>query len=459
MNIIHSIMLVALGFLSASILALLFSRAVWRRAVRLTTKRLRAELPASWRDVQADRDQMRAEYAIKFRQLEILLDKAREKSVQQMVAVNQHKAALKEQQEQIRILRTNLAERASKTTVLEQTVRQRLPELMSRLEKAMAQLEERDQRIAKLRRGIEKQTAALNQAAQTERLRQAEIQRLRQALDAATRNQGARAASQKEFRTLRAQNKRLVQAVEVLKKEVAAAKQFELQQAPMLREEMARLGDTIARMATTAQKGAVLTAATAHGASVERPERPSNTTAKSAVTLSKKNRGKKTKLKPLAATAKTASAEDSTQKTSPAAKNSQEKASNNKTKRPASSSETTVNKRMTRSKKILSDKADQRQTPPRHHPQSESLAQPRKSPKSAREEGRRASSGSVPPSSQKTTSPPERPTPPKQKSVDGVNGTDHGTPPPPSTSSPSQDAKNKTSLADRLRRVKERQAK
>ncbi len=260
MNIIQTVMLIALGFLSASLLALLFSRAVWRRAVRLTTRRLRAELPASWRDVQADRDQLRAEYAIKIRQLEILLDKAREKSVQQMVAVNRHKAALKEQQDQIRSLRTSLAERSSKTTVLEQTVRQRLPELMGRLDTATTQLQERDQRIAKLRRGIEKQTAALNQAAQTERLRQAEIQRLRQALDASSRNQGARAASQKEFRTLRAQNKRLTQAVEVLKKELDAAKQFELQQAPLLREELARLGDRVIRMATTAQKGAVLSA-------------------------------------------------------------------------------------------------------------------------------------------------------------------------------------------------------
>ena len=42
---IQSAMLVALGFLAASLLGLLLASALWSRAVRLTTRRLKAALP------------------------------------------------------------------------------------------------------------------------------------------------------------------------------------------------------------------------------------------------------------------------------------------------------------------------------------------------------------------------------------------------------------------------------
>jgi hypothetical protein len=62
-------MLVALGFLAASLLALLLASAFWSRAVRLTTKRLKEALPASEPEIKADIDRLRAAYAIRVHKL------------------------------------------------------------------------------------------------------------------------------------------------------------------------------------------------------------------------------------------------------------------------------------------------------------------------------------------------------------------------------------------------------
>ena len=63
-------MLVALGFLVASLLGLLLASAFWSRAVRLTTKRLKRSMPVSEAEIKADRDRLRAEHAIKVHKLE-----------------------------------------------------------------------------------------------------------------------------------------------------------------------------------------------------------------------------------------------------------------------------------------------------------------------------------------------------------------------------------------------------
>jgi chromosome segregation ATPase len=68
--LIEQVMIFALGFLTAGLLALLFLPAFWRRAVRLSTRRLEMLMPLSINEVLAERDQMRAEAAIRERRLE-----------------------------------------------------------------------------------------------------------------------------------------------------------------------------------------------------------------------------------------------------------------------------------------------------------------------------------------------------------------------------------------------------
>jgi chromosome segregation ATPase len=68
--VIYEALIFALGFLVAGLLTLLILPAVWRRAVRLSARRLEMQMPLSMTEIVAERDQLRAEFALKQRQLE-----------------------------------------------------------------------------------------------------------------------------------------------------------------------------------------------------------------------------------------------------------------------------------------------------------------------------------------------------------------------------------------------------
>ncbi len=63
-------MVFALGFLVASLIALAAAPAFWRRAIRLSTRRLEMQLPLSPQEIRAGRDLLRAEFAVERRRLE-----------------------------------------------------------------------------------------------------------------------------------------------------------------------------------------------------------------------------------------------------------------------------------------------------------------------------------------------------------------------------------------------------
>jgi chromosome segregation ATPase len=67
---IEQAMLFALGFLVAGVIALAVAPAFWRRAIRLSTRRLEMQLPLSADEILASRDLLRAEFAVEKRQLE-----------------------------------------------------------------------------------------------------------------------------------------------------------------------------------------------------------------------------------------------------------------------------------------------------------------------------------------------------------------------------------------------------
>jgi len=63
-------MLFALGFLVAGLIALATAPAFWRRAIRLSTRRLEMQLPLSSEEILAGRDLLRAEFAVERGRLE-----------------------------------------------------------------------------------------------------------------------------------------------------------------------------------------------------------------------------------------------------------------------------------------------------------------------------------------------------------------------------------------------------
>src|SRR5262245_51413954 len=81
-------LLIMLGFCVGGLIALLLAPTLWQRAVRLTTKRLEATMPMSLSDIEADKDLLRASYAMTIRRLESSLSKARDKSANQLVDIS-----------------------------------------------------------------------------------------------------------------------------------------------------------------------------------------------------------------------------------------------------------------------------------------------------------------------------------------------------------------------------------
>src|SRR5471032_2760319 len=77
---IEPIMFFGIGFLVAALIGLVVVPLVHGRAVRLTMRRLEAATPLSMAEIQADKDQLRAEFAMSTRRLEVAVDQIKTKS-------------------------------------------------------------------------------------------------------------------------------------------------------------------------------------------------------------------------------------------------------------------------------------------------------------------------------------------------------------------------------------------
>ena len=84
---VEPIMYLAIGFLVAMLFALMLAPLVHHRAVRLTKRRLEAATPLSMAEIQADKDQLRAEFAMSARRLELNVEQLRSKSTRQMAEI------------------------------------------------------------------------------------------------------------------------------------------------------------------------------------------------------------------------------------------------------------------------------------------------------------------------------------------------------------------------------------
>ena len=91
---IESIMYVAIGFLLAGLLVIGFIPLVHARAVRLTMKRLEAATPMSMAEIQADKDQLRAEYAMATRRLEMSVEEMKAKTIGQLAEIGKKGEAI-----------------------------------------------------------------------------------------------------------------------------------------------------------------------------------------------------------------------------------------------------------------------------------------------------------------------------------------------------------------------------
>jgi chromosome segregation ATPase len=91
---VEPIMYLAIGFLISMLCGLMIVPLVHNRAVRLTTKRLEAATPLSMAEIQADKDQLRAEFAMSARRLEMSVDQLKNKTTSQLAELGKKSDAI-----------------------------------------------------------------------------------------------------------------------------------------------------------------------------------------------------------------------------------------------------------------------------------------------------------------------------------------------------------------------------
>lgn len=158
---LESLLLVCLGFLAASLIALMLAPVQWRRAVRLTEMRIRSKTPLSMADIQADKDRLRAEFAIATRRLEMKLEELREKSAAQL-------AEIARLSEQVRSLSTESATRTQIAAELEAELSEAREKLIRTEELASGQqraLKEVGNKLVQRNKEFQEQMAPMRDAA------------------------------------------------------------------------------------------------------------------------------------------------------------------------------------------------------------------------------------------------------------------------------------------------------
>ena len=152
--VIENIMYFALGLLVAGLVAMVILPAVWKRAVRLTKRRIEAATPITMAEFRADKDQLRAEFALSTRRLEMNVETLRKRLAEQLGDVNQKRsdlALLKVERDQhlaiAKELEAREAELRSRVTELEREG----TDLAQRLRMRDRELDTRSQELETLR--------------------------------------------------------------------------------------------------------------------------------------------------------------------------------------------------------------------------------------------------------------------------------------------------------------------
>jgi len=109
---IESIMFFSGVFLIAGMVALVLISFVHRRAVRLTLRRLEDAIPVSLAEIQADKDKLRAAFAMSARRLELTIEQLKDKTTSQL-------GDLARKTEAIAKLKAQLAEKTAVTDALD----------------------------------------------------------------------------------------------------------------------------------------------------------------------------------------------------------------------------------------------------------------------------------------------------------------------------------------------------
>lgn len=222
---IQSSLFFALGFLAAGLIALLIAPAIWNRAVRLTKRRIEAKVPLTLSDIQADKDRMRAEFAISTRRLEITIKDQREKAAQQLLELNHRrneaKSATDERDRLAKRLEELEATHAQMRKDFEERERQ-LALVADKLAVTSEQLDEKTIELSKLELLFE--DASLSSSSRQIELvaRESDLDRL---TDSLKKQRAERKELDKELRETAAENRKLKEELRLERKRLDSLEQ------------------------------------------------------------------------------------------------------------------------------------------------------------------------------------------------------------------------------------------
>jgi chromosome segregation ATPase len=155
---IEPIMFIGIGFLIAGLLLIGAIPMVHARAVRLTHRRLEAMTPMSMAEIHADKDQLRAEFAMSTRRLEMSVDQMKAKTSSQLAEIGKKSEAVGR-------LKLELGEKAAALLGAEAKVNSLTEELQGTQNELAARtgsLQETERTLAERTAEVAKVTAQLN---------------------------------------------------------------------------------------------------------------------------------------------------------------------------------------------------------------------------------------------------------------------------------------------------------
>lgn len=176
---VEPIMYLAIGFLVSTLFGLMIVPLVHNRAVRLTTKRLEAATPLSMAEIQADKDQLRAEFAMSARRLEMSVEQLKNRTSSQL-------AELGKKSDAINRLKIELGEKNAAIFSLEAREKALKDQLRATEEEFSAKtqsLRAAEQQLADKQAELAKLNSDLSQSAMTADSRQVELVTVRSQID------------------------------------------------------------------------------------------------------------------------------------------------------------------------------------------------------------------------------------------------------------------------------------
>ncbi|HUI95248.1 MAG TPA: hypothetical protein VLX44_05815 [Xanthobacteraceae bacterium] len=177
---IEAIMYFGIGFLCASLLGLVIIPLIHNRAVRLTHRRLEATTPLSIAELQADKDQLRAEFAMSTRRLELSVEQLKARSTGQLSEIGKKAEA-------IALLKSDLDEKNAAILGLEareRALREQISSTEQEHDAKASALHETELALADKVATLEKATSERDEHRLTSDAQRVEITALRTQIDA-----------------------------------------------------------------------------------------------------------------------------------------------------------------------------------------------------------------------------------------------------------------------------------